>query len=83
MKPKSPLPWKRQLLPDGQFEFQDANGEQVFDDDACPSNDTMFILHACNSHPKLVDCMKTFIEHDAYNPSAIAAEILLKELGEL
>ncbi len=74
MKPDLPLPWGVNEYMDWTM---DAYGETVND------ADYKYLIHACNAYPRLVECMKTFVEHDLYNPSAIAAEILLKELGEL
>ncbi len=74
MKPETPLPWD---------EIPNNEGHPFSDVVWIKAKDAEFAVHAVNAYPELVDCMKTFIEHDSYNPSAIAAEILLKELGEL
>jgi hypothetical protein len=72
MKPDSPLPWEIQLneivASDGTLIAFDLNYSQ----------DTDYIIQACNSYPKLIE----FVKRAHVGLHGYEAEELLEELGE-
>ena len=85
MKPATPLPWTKNDAPviGGIYGADDS---KLVGANELPRHDAAYIVHACNSYPRLVEALKTHscnykIGHPLVTKPCEICE-LLKEIGE-